>query len=223
MKFEIELPRSDDNARAVLRNVISSDEELNKQVFSLMVLNKFLPRTNAISSASSSALNAGVGATTSDLLSSQIGNWLNGLSDDIEIGVNAKFGDKVGEDEVAVAMSKAFLNDRLEISGNFGVVKGENADNQESRLVGDVNVEYKLNDNGNLRVRAFNAANKYDFINNTQSSTQGVGIYYKENFENWWELKQKLGNLFRPESSDVLHYKGVGRRRDSDYIEGSPF
>ncbi len=223
LKFEIELPRSDDNARAVLRNVISSDEELNKQVFSLMVLNKFLPRTNAISSASSSALNAGVGATTSDLLSSQIGNWLNGLSDDIEIGVNAKFGDKVGEDEVAVAMSKAFLNDRLEISGNFGVVKGENADNQESRLVGDVNVEYKLNDNGNLRVRAFNAANKYDFINNTQSSTQGVGIYYKENFENWWELKQKLGNLFRPESSDVLHYKGVGRRRDSDYIEGSPF
>ena len=67
------------------------------------------------------------------------------------------------------------------------------------------------------------AANKYDFINNTQSSTQGVGIYYKENFENWWELKQKLGNLFRPESSDVLHYKGVGRRRDPDYKLGSPF
>ena len=120
LSFEIELPKSGESAKAVLNNVISSDEELNKQVFSLMVLNKFLPRSNAISSASGSALGAGVGATSSDLLSSQIGNWLNGLSDDIEIGVNAKLGNQVGEDEVAVLMSKEFLNDRLEISGNFG-------------------------------------------------------------------------------------------------------
>jgi len=225
LSFEIELPKSGESAKAVLNNVISSDEELNKQVFSLMVLNKFLPRSNAISSASGSALGAGVGATSSDLLSSQIGNWLNGLSDDIEIGVNAKLGNQVGEDEVAVLMSKEFLNDRLEISGNFGYSNSNSgtSDEQNNRLIGDVNVQYKLNEEGNVRVRAFNESNDYDPLQTTQNSTQGVGIYYKESFDNWWELRQKLANIFRPDHLDVSHYKGVGRRKDPDYIEGTPF
>lgn len=225
LEFDIELPKSDDKARAVLENTISSDEELNKQVFSLMVLNKFLPRTNAISSASGSALGAGVGATSSDLISSQIGNWLNALSDDIEIGVNAKLGNQIGEDEIAVAMSKAFLNDRLEISGNFGYssTNATTSDEQNTRLIGDVNVQYKLNEEGNVRIRAFNESNDYDPMQTTQNSTQGFGIYYKESFNNWWELRQKIANIFRPARNDVLHYRGVGRRKDEDYIKGNPF
>ena len=158
-------------------------------------------------------------------MSSQIGNWLNGLSDDIEIGVNAKLGNQVGEDEVAVLMSKEFLNDRLEISGNFGYsnTNSGTSDEQNSRLIGDVNVQYKLNEEGNVRVRAFNESNDYDPLQTTQNSTQGVGIYYKESFDNWWELRQKIANIFRPDDFDVLHYKGVGRRKDEYYIEGNPF
>lgn len=224
--FAIELPRSDENAKSVLRNMISSDEELNKQVFALMVLNKFLPRTNAISSASGSALGAGVGATTSDLLSSQIGSWLDGLSDDIEIGVNAKFGDDVSEDEVAIAMTKQFLNDRLEITGNFGYANSSSAGSagQSSRLIGDVSLEYKLNTNGNFRVRAFNESNEYDPLNTTSYYTQGVGVYYKESFENWWELRQKLTNVFRKKENDVHNYKGTGGKPgDEGYVPGDPF
>ncbi|MFT7612238.1 MAG: hypothetical protein ACI9J3_001192 [Parvicellaceae bacterium] len=224
--FAIELPRSDENAKSVLRNMISSDEELNKQVFALMVLNKFLPRTNAISSASGSALGAGVGATTSDLLSSQIGSWLDGLSDDIEIGVNAKFGDDVSEDEVAILMTKQFLNDRLEITGNFGYANSSSAGSagQSSRLIGDVSVEYKLNTNGNFRVRAFNESNEFDPLNTTSYYTQGVGVYYKESFQNWWELRQKLTNVVRKKENDVLHYKGTGGKPGDDgYIPGDPF
>ncbi len=209
LSFDIELPRSDENAKSVLANTISSTEELNKQVFSLMVLNKFLPRTNAISGASGSAFGAGVGATTSDLLSSQLGSWLDGLSDQIEIGVNAKFGDEVSEDEVAVAMSKTLFNDRLEISGNFGVANSAAATGgtQSSRLIGDVDVEYKLNEQGNFRVHAFNESNEYDPLQSTSYYTQGVGIFYKESFENWWELKHKVLNVFRKEEDEVHYYK----------------
>ncbi|HAE30657.1 MAG TPA: hypothetical protein DCF89_06040, partial [Flavobacteriales bacterium] len=165
------------------------------------------------------------GATSSDLISSQIGNWLNALSDDIEIGVNAKLGNQIGEDEIAVAMSKAFLNDRLEISGNFGYssTNATTSDEQNTRLIGDVNVQYKLNEEGNVRIRAFNESNDYDPMQTTQNSTQGFGIYYKESFNNWWELRQKIANIFRPSRNDVLHYRGVGRRKDEDYIKGNPF
>ena len=90
-------------------------------------------------------------------------------------------------------------------------------------MIGDENVQYKLNEEGNVRVRAFNESNDYDPLQTTQNSTQGVGIYYKESFDNWWELRQKLANIFRPDHLDVSHYKGVGRRKDPDYIEGTPF
>ena len=46
--FDIELPKSDENAKTVLRNLVSSDQEMNKQVFSLLILNKFLPRADGL-------------------------------------------------------------------------------------------------------------------------------------------------------------------------------
>lgn len=219
IRFGVELPRSDETSRAILRNLISSEEELNKQVFALMVLNKFLPRTNAISSASSTVGSSAFSATTSDLLSSQMSNWLNQLSDDFDIGVNAKFGDQVSEDEIAVALSTQFFNDRLELSGNFGYANGINATTnaQNSRLIGDVNIEYKLNKDGTFRVRAFNESNEYDPLQNQSYYTQGLGLYFKESFNNFWEFKHKMLNLFRKEEKEIHHYKG------EEGEEGDPF
>jgi hypothetical protein len=74
----------------------------------------------------------------------------------------------------------------LSIDGNFGV-----ANNQQtaaaSSLV-DVNVEYKLTNNGKFRVKAYNKPN--DFINYfTQGyNRQGVGLIYKEEFYTIGEL-----------------------------------
>ena len=43
LNFDIKLPRSDENAKTILRNSVSTEAEMNKQVFSLLLLNKFLP------------------------------------------------------------------------------------------------------------------------------------------------------------------------------------
>ena len=68
-------------------------------------------------------------------------------------------------------------------------------------FIGDVDVEYKLSRDGNLRLHAFNESNEYDLSNQSQSRyTQGVGAYYKQSFNSFGELFCEMTNVFRRKS-----------------------
>lgn len=182
VKFEIQLPRADETAKNALANVMQTEQELNKQVFSLLILNRFLPPANSVSNEDRSSGGA-ISSTASELLSNQLSNWLSKLSNNVDIGLNYRPGDNISNDEVAVALSTELLNDRLVISSNFGVSTGNEVNNNPNNLIGDVNVEYKLNKDGTFRVRAFTRTNEYDITNTNQATTtQGVGLYYKKEF-----------------------------------------
>jgi hypothetical protein len=182
VKFEIQLPRADETAKNALANVMQTEQELNKQVFSLLILNRFLPPANSVSNEDRSGGGA-ISSTASELLSNQLSNWLSKLSNNVDIGLNYRPGDNISNDEVAVALSTELLNDRLVISSNFGVSTGNEVNNNPNNLIGDVNVEYKLNKDGTFRVRAFTRTNEYDITNTNQATTtQGVGLYYKKEF-----------------------------------------
>ena len=70
-------------------------------------------------------------------------------------------------------------------------------------MIGDVNVEYKLNEDGTFRVRVFTRTNDYDITNANQAqTTSGVGVYYKKEFNTWKEFitrKKKLKERVRQE------------------------
>lgn len=197
--FAIELPRANETERAVIANLMETKQEMNKQVFSLLLLNRFLPTANNTSNSDDDGGRGNTGAvstTASEILSNQLSNWLSKLSSDIDIGLNYRPGDNITSDEIAVALSTELLNDRLVISSNFGVSQGNEINQNENALIGDVNVEYKLNEDGTFRVRVFSRTNEYDITNTTQSqTTSGVGLYYKKEFNNWKEFitpKKKL-------------------------------
>ena len=66
---------------------------------------------------------------------------------------------------------------------------------QNSNLVGDVNVEYKISDDGRFRAKMFNEANDYNLANANQSPyTQGIGVFYREEFDTFHQFFQ---NMFR--------------------------
>ena len=197
--FDILIPRSDENAKSVLRNLVSTEQEMNKQVFSLLILNKFLPRSD-IGGTEANGLGF-VEATTSEVLSNQLSNMISHFSDDFDLGFNYRPGDEISNNEVAVAMSTQLFNDKLTVKTNVGVSHGNESSGGSSSnsLIGDVDVEYKLNPpEGNLRIHAFNESNEYDIAKVDQSQyTQGVGLFYQESFDNAGELFCKLANLFR--------------------------
>ena len=192
--FDIVIPRVNESANSALRNLVSSEQEMNKQVFSLLILNKFMTNRQDISNATVDVSLS----TTSEMLSSQLSNMISKFSDDFDIGFNYRPGDEISNDEVSVAMSTQQFNDRLSIETNLGVSQGNKLNNNPSSFIGDVDVEYKLNTDGNLRVHAFNESNEYDFTNLEESPyTQGVGAFYQQSFNNWGELFCEFGNLFK--------------------------
>jgi hypothetical protein len=181
--FDVKLPSSGDKAKALLSAM--DEDERNKQVLSLLVLNSFYTPDYLRGGEETGSGNA-VGKNASELLSNQLSNWLSSVSDDFDIGVNYRPSDGISNDEIELALSTQLFNDRVAIDGNVGVGKYNN-NNTTSNVIGTVNVDVKINKKGSLRIRGFNRANDNEFENNSLY-TQGVGLYYREDFDTFNEL-----------------------------------
>jgi hypothetical protein len=203
--FDIVLPTADEATKTKVSSVLNvndNNEEgiqsLNKQVFSLLVLNQFLPPPGTESTTST----ANVGAvTSSEMLSNQLSNWLSKMSNDFDVGVNYRPGDEISSQELEVALSTQIFNDRVIIDSNFGMTdnSGTSTTQNSSNIVGDITVQYKITEDGKIRVKAFNVSNQYSLENPNSDYTQGVGLSYREDFDTWGEFFGKLFGRFNKE------------------------
>lgn len=190
--FAIDFPNIDATARARIDNVLSDEVELNRQVFSFLLFRSFVSPQIYNTSGGVTAGNAAA-STGSELLSNRVSEFLNtyfgnltGVRD-LQLGLNYRPGNQNNNEAVDLALSKQFMNNKITVDGNFGV--NNNQTRNSSGLIGDVNVDYKLSADGRYRLKGFNRSN-----DNTQSATaggpftQGVGIFYREEFETFNQL-----------------------------------
>lgn len=201
--FDIGLPTADEDTKNKVKSVLyvsgkeENVQELNKQVFSLLVLNSFV----APQGAEAAYGHANVGATTSsELLSNQLSNMLSKISNDFDVGINYHPGDELSSQELELALSTQLFNDRLILDGNFGVADRNNVSSEAqntNNLIGDISLEYKITKDGKLRAKAFNNSNQYSFQNVNSPYTQGLGLSYKEEYDTGKEFWIKLFNRFR--------------------------
>ena len=194
IQFSIEVPNGNESVKTALKRVLSNTEELNKQVFSLLILNQFITPNH---------LNLGNNVksydiSTSEVLSNQLGNMISSFTDEFDIGFNYTLGNQLSNEELSVAMSTQQFNDRLTVETNLGMSQSNSITQNPNSFIGDVNIEYKLNSKGNIRVHAYNQSNEYDLSNQNQSNyTQGFGLFYKQSFDSLGELFCEMNNLFK--------------------------
>jgi hypothetical protein len=202
LNFDIELPQASENERAQLASAINTTDQLNKQVFSLLILTRFIPISAAdqggtggvVSNLGSSSL-----ANTSEIIGNQLSNWLSDISTQFDIGLNYRPGDQITNQEIAVALSTQLFNERLIVSGSFGVTSAVEAQytQAQSGILGDFLLEYLLTEDGKIRLKVFNETNPYEVFSTTTSMyTQGVGLIYQEDFDTIDEFFDKVGELF---------------------------
>lgn len=208
ISFDIQAPRSSEQGKTIINRIKSTPDELNKQFFSLLLFRKFQPLV-AASQTSSGASNAAF-----EVISNQINSVLDKVSQDYKLSVKMNNDAINKQNTYEFGVSKGFLDDRLILSGNFGVNQVNNANKQgaQNNFIGDVNLEYKLNESGTFRVNVFNKSNQYDVINkkNLGLFTQGIGLHYQESFRNFNDFKliQFVLDLFRkPENRKYLGRK----------------
>ncbi len=197
--FDIDFPTSEDRVKDEVKQFFNTDEDRNKQILSLLILGRFYTPEYLRGSYEASNPNV-VGSTASELFSNQLSNWLSKISKDFDIGVNYRPGNQVTDDEVELALSTQIFNDRVTINGNIGnnVSQVTSSNNNSSSIVGDFDLNVKLNKTGKLQFKAFNHSNN-NLIYETSPYTQGIGLSYREDYDSLSELWTKIKSLFRKE------------------------
>jgi hypothetical protein len=185
ISFELELPNADQDARTLLESQITSEDELNKQIFALVMFRNFWPNQGGAGNV------GGVGSNAGELLSSQLSNMLSQLSDDVNIGVNYSQGNADTRDQVSVNLSTQIFNDRVTIDGNVGTGGNTATTSNTSNMVGEFNIEVKLTEDGDVRIRVFNRSNQYLLVTNDVAYTQGIGLFYRKESDHLSDLFKK--------------------------------
>ena len=100
-------------------------------------------------------------------------------------------------------MSTQLFNERLLLSSNVGVQYGAQRSDASNTLLGDFQLEYLLSRDGRLRLKAFSVSNDRNLNRADQApTTQGVGAAYRQEFDTFGQLWQRILNVFRPSSKD---------------------
>ncbi|RAR47388.1 translocation/assembly module TamB domain-containing protein [Flavobacterium lacus] len=81
------------------------------------------------------------------------------------------------------------LNERISVNGNLGVPVGGIND---AAVVGDVEILYRVNDDGTLNMRVFNRESDINYVGEGIGYTQGIGISYQVDFDTFNELITKI-------------------------------
>ena len=136
---------------------------------------------------------ASLTASGSQLLSNQLNNWISQANLlPVTLGLNYRARDAYSKEEMEVMFSKSVFNDRITIDGNVGVATGASATSttNANSLVGDFSAEYKYSNL--VRFRAFNKTNTNTIIFNNSPYTQGIGIFFRKEFDTPGSKKKRL-------------------------------
>lgn len=171
-----------DNTETKLAQLRQDENELNKQVFALLILNRFIG-DNPFESQSGMSAGTMARQSVSQILSQQLNNIASGLIAGVDLSFDFdsyddySSGNKNTRTDLNVNLSKRLLNDRLKITvgSNFGI-EGETRQNEQStNIAGNISADYALSKDGRYTLRAYRK-NQYQVALQGQIVETGVGF-----------------------------------------------
>lgn len=188
LAFDIELPDASEEEREILASAINTPEQKNMQFVYLMGIGKFYTYDYNRSDGGSQSSSA-MEALISNTISGQLNNMLSQIIDNRNWNISGNFssGERGWNNmEVEGILEGRLLDNRLLINGNFGYRENPLAN---SNFVGDFEVQWLLDKNGNVSLKAYNKTNDRYFSESTLT-TQGAGVILRHDFNDWrWWLK----------------------------------
>lgn len=189
LDFSVVVPVTDIETQAAVASVLNTQEAQAQQFISLVALGTFSNSGSANIGASSGV------ATGLEMLTNQLTNWFS--TDDYRIILNYLAGSEMTGDEVDFGFSTNLINNRLlvEVEGNYIIDNKQAVSNNVSNFMGEAHVTWLIDKSGNLRLKAFTQTiDRFDENQGLQET--GIGISYKEDFNNFKDLKQRIRDRF---------------------------
>ena len=168
----------------------SSEQELNRQVSSVLLFNQLLPEGSGLFQ--QDQVSSGLYNSVSELLSNQISRLASNLNQNLDVGVSLGgfTGSNTNENlinNLQLRFSYRFLNDRFRISRDGGFTYGTNQTSAAS-LLGEWTLEYWITPDGRLRAKMYNRNQQSALAQTAGISTLttggGVSLLYTRTFNN---------------------------------------
>lgn len=183
--------------RTKLDMLRQQEAEMNKQVFSLLLLNRFVAEDPFSSSGSTSASTL-VRQSVSKLMTEQ----LNRLASDLVKGVELNFdiaasddyttGERESRTDLNVGLSKKLLNDRLTVTfgSNFEIEGPQNSNQSATNIAGNVALDYRLSEDGRYMLRAYRK-NDYQGVIDGYIVETGIGFIITMDYNRFKDIFKK--------------------------------
>lgn len=188
INFGINAPTLELSGQTMLQSYFSSDEDLNRQILSLLLLNKFYTPEGQNTETASNTNNAAL-TTTYELLSNQLSNLFSQINRNVDIGFSYRPADEITKREIDLALSTQLFNDRVTISTNLGYEEYQ-TEKEANNIIGDFDMNVKLNKSGTIRAHGYHRTNN-DIITSTSPNKQGIGLSFRNEFNSWGELMKR--------------------------------
>lgn len=213
LTFSIEIPDIDPTIKSRVESALSTQDKVQKQFLSLIISNNFLPDEQSGIVNNSSVLYSNV----SEMMSNQINNIFQKLNIPLDLGLKYQPNER-GNDIFDVAVSTQLFNNRVVVNGNIGN-KQYSSGNTQNEVVGDIDIEIKLDRSGSFRLNLFShSADQYtNYLDNSQRS--GVGITYQTEFNSFKEFFKNLFTSRKKRKSMAIEQSEVKPERVSINIE----
>lgn len=177
-----------------VQQINQQESELNKQVFSLLVLNRFYPDSGSDGSS------GGFATVARDNLNDAVSDQLNAFSNkllgstgiELDFGLNSYTdyqGDAPSErTQLDIAAQKRLFNDRLTVRvGSEVDIEGSSSTGEETPLIGNVSLEYTITKDGRYRLKGFRKS-EFENVIDGQTIVSGIAIIFTQEFNRFSEL-----------------------------------
>lgn len=185
-----EFPSSGDvqtTISAFQSRVAADEQEMNRQVFSVIMTRNFSPEGQFSGVAT-------ISSSLGSLLSSQLNSFIGQWDKNLEVNVDLATLDQNTLENFQLSVAYTFLDGRLRVSRDGGFTDNQGNASAAS-VIGDWQAEYMLTEDGVYRLRIFNRNNYNTFtsLSLTQNVlTYGASVTQNVSFNSFSELFQKI-------------------------------
>lgn len=185
-----EFPSSGDVQTTIsaFQNRVAADEqEMNRQVFSVIINRSLSPEGQFTSSSTFSS-------SLSNLLSSQLNSYLGQIDKNLEVNIDLATLDQNALENFQLSVARTFMDGRLRVSRDGGFTDNR-GNTSAASIIGDWQAEYMITEDGVYRLRIFNRNNFNTFtsLSLTQNVlSYGASVTQNVSFNSFNELFKKI-------------------------------
>ncbi|MDQ3017252.1 MAG: translocation/assembly module TamB, partial [Bacteroidota bacterium] len=221
--FDIDLPTKNYGVSTEVITTVQSrlvqlrtePSELNKQVFAVLLLNRFISDDPFVNEARGGGISSLARQSASKLLSEQLNNLVGGMIAGFELSFDLNSiedytsGELQNRTDLTVGLTKQLLDDRLKVSvgSNFELEGTRESDRKATNIAGDVSVEYQLSKDGRYLVRAYRK-DEYIIVQGQVVET-GIGFVFTADYN-------RFKDIFAKKTEDEKLFKNAHRHDDEE-------